>query len=81
MKKIIDGFTDLNVSRQRKEQLRNPKAFKDRKKKYDTSLKGMITGRESERKRLGFKRRNLNAKSYRMEKIVTKKLNDLQKVQ
>ncbi len=73
MEKIIDEFTDLNISRQRKEQLRNPEAFKARKRKYDTSLKGMIAGRESHRKRLGTKRRNLNAKSYRMERALNEK--------
>ncbi len=68
MEKIIDEFTDLNISRQRKEQLRNPEAFKARKRKYDTSLKGMIVGRENHRKRVGHTRRNLNTKSYRMER-------------
>ena len=68
MKKIIDEFTDLKVSRQRKWQLRNPELAKIINKRFNTSLKGLVWHREVMRKRKGITRRNLNAKSYRLER-------------
>lgn len=40
MDKILDEFTDLNVSRQRKWQLRNPDKYKEAKSKYKQSPAG-----------------------------------------
>ena len=58
-KKIVDKFTHLNVSRQRKWQLRNPAKSKILYKRFKTSLKGLVNSREQARKRTNAGRRNL----------------------
>ena len=73
MRKIIDEFTNLKVSRQRKWQLRKvntnrcmicgqPSEFKN------LCLKHRVAVREAERVHSGRKRRAKGARSYRLEK-------------
>lgn len=49
-KKIIDVFTDLPVSRQRKHQLRNPEWAYELRRKYKTSEKGRETQRKYQKR-------------------------------
>jgi len=44
-RKIIDKFTNLPVSKQRKWQLRNPKQSREITKRYEESEKGIETRR------------------------------------
>ena len=65
--KIIDEFTDLPVSRQRKWALRNPEKAKKLRVRFQKTLKRRVYEREWMRKKHGFKTRNLKAKSYKEE--------------
>jgi hypothetical protein len=73
-RRIVDEFTDLKVSRQRKYQLRmqrdqrctecgGPAAEGSR------CLKHLIKARERQRDKRGLKRRYLNTLSYRLESL------------
>ncbi len=71
-KQIIDEFSNLHISRQRKYQLRRQR---DRcctecgkpVVKGSRCLKHLIRSRERVRKRLGLKRRNYGALSYKLQ--------------
>ena len=72
-KLIVDEFTDLNISRQRKWQLRHPKESEVINKRYRHSLNGLVYQREYTRKNKGFLKRRLGAKSYVMERKANEK--------
>lgn len=63
-KKIIDEFTNLPVSHQRKWQLRHPEKQREIKRRFEKSLKYRIRKREWMRKKLGCKKRRFGSKSY-----------------
>ena len=66
-KKIIDEYTNLPVSRQRKWQLRHPEKEKELSAKHRKTLKWRVTQREWARKRYNYKHRRFSAESYRDE--------------
>ena len=64
---IVDEFTNLPISRQRKWQLRHPEQQKEINKKLFKSLNYKIKHREYARKRNGSVKRNFGCKSYKDE--------------
>lgn len=71
-KRIQDEFTDLNISRQRKYQLRMQRDKRCTECGAPASVgsrcvKHLVKARERQRKKRGLKKRYLNTLSYRLE--------------
>lgn len=70
-KRIKDKFTDLNISRQRKYQLRMKRDHRCTEcgapaKRGSRCLKHLVKARERQRKKRGLKRRYYNTLSYKL---------------
>ena len=65
-KKIVDEYTGLTVSRERKWQLRHPEQYHEMRQR----LPMLVWQREDQRRRRQTVGRHLNSKSYRMEREV-----------